>query len=151
MSQLILEGVGFLTDRGALLGTRVRLSFPRGPPPVSGARVQLRQAFLNLILSAVEAMRGTPARQRRLWIAAALESEPPMIHVVIRHTGKQTRKLDSLQFAGALARTHSDPTALRLAVTQAVVAEHGGRIWIKRSRPGAELHVALPVAPDKPA
>jgi C4-dicarboxylate-specific signal transduction histidine kinase len=147
LSELILEVVGFLTDRGDLQGTRVRLSLGRNPPSVSGARAQLRQVFLNLISSAVEAMRNTAARERRLWITAAPEREPATIHIIVRDTGEQARKPDSIQFPGALARAHSDATALGLAVAQAIVAEHGGRTWIRRNRRGAELHVTLPVAP----
>jgi two-component system sensor kinase FixL len=149
--ELILEVIRFLTDRGDLQGTRVRVSFPRNPTSVRGARVELRQVFLNLILSAVEAMRTRPARQRKLWITAALESEPAIIHIVVCDTGKQARKPDSIQFFGALARAHSHATALGLAVAEAIVAEHGGRIWIRRGRRGVELHVALPAAFDGPA
>ena len=111
--------------------------------------MQLRQVFLNLILSAVEAMRTTPPRQRRLWITAEPEGDPATLHIVIRDTRAHVRKLSSMQFPWALASAHSDTTALGLAVAEVVVAEHGGRIWIKRSRPGAELHVALPVAPGR--
>ena len=151
VSELILEVVRFLTDRGELQGRRVRLSFPSNLPAVSGSRVHLRQVFLNLILSAVEAMRAVPARQRKLVIAAALESEAATIHIVIRHTGEQAPKPDSIRFFGALARTHSDRTALGLAVAEAIVAEHGGKVWTRRSRQGAELHVALSVASHRSA
>ena len=151
VTELILEVVRFLTDRGDLRGTRVRLSLPRNPPPVSGIRLQLRQVFLNLVLSAVQAMRGTPARQRKLWVSAALESEPPTIHIAIRDTAVPVRKTDSIRFSGALIRAHLDTTALGLAVAEAIVAEHGGRIYPSRSGRGAELHVTLPVEPDTSA
>ena len=151
VSELILEVVRFLTDRGDLQGTRVRLSLARNPSPVNGVQVQLRQVFLNLILSAVEAMRTAPARRRRLWIMLATQSEASTIHIVIRHTSVQARKADSIQFSGALARAQSDATALGLAVAEAIVAEHGGRIWTAEGRRGAELHMTLPVEPDRQA
>ena len=146
VSELILEVVRFLTDRGDFRGTRVRLSLARNPLLVKGARVQLRQVFLNLILSAMEAMQTTPAQQRRLWISAVAESEPATIHIVVRDTGEQPRKADFIQFFGERVRGHSDVTALGLAVAQAIVVDHSGRIWIRRGRQGAELHVILPIA-----
>jgi C4-dicarboxylate-specific signal transduction histidine kinase len=149
VTELIVDVVRFLTDRGDLQGTRVRLSFPPDPPSVSGIRLQLRQVFLNLVLSAVQAMRDTPARQRKLWVTAALQSEPPTIHIAIRDTATPPRKADSIRFSGALTRAHLDATALGLAVAEAIVAEHGGRIFPRGSRRGgAELHVTLPVEPD---
>jgi C4-dicarboxylate-specific signal transduction histidine kinase len=151
VSELILEVVRFLTDRGDLQGMRVRISLMRNPPLVSGARGHLRQVFLNVIRSAVEAMQAMPARQRKLSVTAALESEPASLHIVVRDASDQARKTGSIGFTGALARTHSDSTALGLAVAGAIVAEHGGRIWTRRSRHGAELHVALPVTPNRAA
>jgi two-component system sensor kinase FixL len=151
VTELILEVVRFLTERGDLRGTRVRLSFPRNPPAVNGIRLQLRQVFLNLVLSAVQAMRATPARQRTLWVTAALESEPPTLHIAIRDSAPPARKADSIRFSEALTRAHLDATALGLAVAEAIVAEHGGRIYPSGSRRGAELHVTLPVEPDTSA
>jgi C4-dicarboxylate-specific signal transduction histidine kinase len=148
VSELVLEVVRFLTDRGDLEGTRVQLSFMRNPPSVSGVRGHLLHVFLNLIRSAVEAMRGRPARRRKLSITAALQNEPASIHIAVRDTRDHARKSGSIQFTGALARAHSDSSALGLAVAGAIIAEHGGRIWTRRSRWGTELHVALPVAPD---
>ncbi len=145
VTELILEVIRFLTDRGDLQGTRVRISFMPDLPAVSGARGHLRQVFLNLIRSAVEAMRALPARQRKLSITAALESEPPGIHLVVRDTSDHARRPDSIQFTGALARAHSDSSALGVAVAGAIVTEHGGRIWTGHSRWGTELHVVLPV------
>lgn len=147
--ELILEAVRFLSDRGDLRGVRVRLSLAGSPLSVRGARAQLRQVFLNVILGAVGAMRATPAQQRRLWISTTVKSKYAPIHIVVRHPAQRAPKVDHIQFSGALARSHGDAAALGLAVADAIIVEHGGRMWVRRGRGGAEVHVALPVAPDR--
>jgi nitrogen-specific signal transduction histidine kinase len=94
-------------------------------------------------------MGGTPARQRKLWVTGVLGREPATIHITMRDSTVQARRAESIRFPGALTRAHLDVTALGLAVAVAVVAEHGGRIWTKGSRRGAELHVTLPAEPDR--
>lgn len=145
VSELILDVVRFLRERGDLGGAHVRVRLPRKPVWVDGARVQLRQVFLSLLLSSVESMQSSPVPQRRLSVRMTSENGQRDAHIAVADSGNEARSPDCLQFLAAVVGEPPSVATLGLPVAGAIVADHGGRIWLRPRRRRNEIHVVLPV------
>ena len=145
MTELILDVIRFLRERGDLSGVRVRVCLPRKPLWVDGARVQLRQVVLSLLLSSVESMQSTPVPQRRISVRMTPENGQSAAHIAVGDSGNEARNPDCLQFFAAMAGDQPSVATLGLPVAGAIVLDHGGRIWLRPRRRGNEFHVVLPV------
>ncbi|MBI4538829.1 MAG: response regulator [Gemmatimonadetes bacterium] len=130
---------------------------------VAGDRGQIEQVLLHLIANADEAMRRTPASQRRLTIRARPESARWVV-LDIADTGpgmsdEELAHLFDPFFTGKDAGQHS---GLGLSFAHGIVRAHGGEISAA-NRPGGgaaftirlpahtEAHVTDAAAPDVPA
>jgi signal transduction histidine kinase len=117
-------------------------------PPIRGDAGQLEQAFLNLILNAVEAMPSGGA----LSIVArpfARRKGAPIKHVAVevRDTGQgMSPEQRQRAFKSLLSTTKSKGTGLGLAIVARVVEQHRGKVKI-RTRPGegSTFTIILPV------
>jgi len=134
-----------LQHRGVVVSTR--LCEPA--PVVLGARVQLQQVVLNLVMNACDAMSDTPPGERLLDIATATHGDARL----------EVRDRGSGIAPGALARifepfvtTKRDGLGLGLAICRSIVTAHGGSLSA-RGNPerGATFVVSLPLTADQRA
>lgn len=118
---------------------------------------QLHQLFLNLVLNAVDAMRGRPRRQLTVRFSrghASLPREGAMLHgvacvrVQVRDTGCGIPAENVEQLFTPFFTTKTDGSGLGLSVAQRIVAEHGGELDVD-SLPdgGTTITVVLPLLP----
>jgi signal transduction histidine kinase len=146
----LIEELGLLV-RHKLKHQNIRLTRELEPdlPVVMGAATQLEQAFLNLILNAVEAMPGGGELAIRSRRARLPRGGPGPAHVAVefRDTGQgmseeQRRRV----FSSVLSTTKTQGTGLGLAIVARIVEAHRGKIKI-RSRPGhgTTVRVILPL------
>ncbi|OHB27996.1 MAG: histidine kinase [Desulfuromonadaceae bacterium GWC2_58_13] len=123
---------------------QVRVVFEgEGALKVPGDREQLKQAFLNLVLNALQAM---PAGGT-LTVSAGAEAGEAQIRFADTGQGIPEESLDRI--FNPFFTTRSEGTGLGLAITHRIVQGHGGRIEVE-SRPGEgaifTLHLPLPAA-----
>jgi signal transduction histidine kinase len=114
-------------------------------PPVRGDAAQLEQAFLNLILNAVEAMPrgGTLTISTRAAPGARGEQHPRGVLVQFKDTGQgMTEEQRRNAFSSVFKSTKVGGTGLGLAIVARVVEAHNGQIRL-RSRPGHGTTVAV--------
>jgi signal transduction histidine kinase len=126
---------------------------------VNGDAKQLEQAFLNLLLNAVEAMGDRGRLVIRTEIVVATEHiskfEPqkrePQIQVEIRDTGPGIPPELMPRLFTPFMTTKPDGTGLGLVITRRIVQEHHGTIAIE-SRPaqGATFRILLPLVKPVP-
>jgi signal transduction histidine kinase len=115
-------------------------------PVIMADAVQLEQAFLNLILNAVQAM----PRGGRLTLTAAVtpgRGERPYIVIDFKDTGEgMSVTQQKSAFTSLLKTTKSRGTGLGLALVRRVAETHRGVIKLK-SRPGhgTTFRITLPV------
>ncbi len=119
-------------------------------PRVAGDSTQLEQAFLNLILNALEAMPsgGRLTLTTRLPSVQADKSEQPHIEIEVQDTGcGMTEEMCGRVFESLLNTSKAKGTGLGLVIVARIVESHHGRIEVSSSPGnGTRFILQLPVA-----
>jgi PAS domain S-box-containing protein len=110
-------------------------------PEVLADRVQLQQVFMNLMLNAIEAMKG---KGGKLTISSEMTTEDQVV-VSIRDTGVGLSAENTERIFDAFHTTKPQGTGMGLAITRSIVEAHGGRVWaISNLEGGATFHFTFP-------
>ncbi len=123
-----------------------------------GDDFQLEQAFVNLLLNAIEAMGpggrltvttqtvSSSSRPR----APLHSGEPARLRVTIQDDGIGIARENIGRLFGPFFSTKTGGTGLGLSITRRIIQEHGGAISVK-SKPnqGAAFHILLPLLGEK--
>ena len=113
-------------------GVVLTLELQSNLPEIPGDSIQLEQAFLNLILNAVEAMPsgGTFCIQTRQ--VEYSSSQPPSVQIQFIDTGEGMSEEQRKQvFTSILNSTKKGGTGLGLAIVKQVIQTHRGEISIE--------------------
>lgn len=111
---------------------------------VEGNRVQLQQILVNLVMNALDAMRGQEGKRR---LVIQTRAADPGVEILIRDSGSglPDEGIDAL--FEAFVTTKSNGMGVGLAICRTLAQAHGGSI-MARNRPGggAEFLLRLPPA-----
>ncbi|MFG0328403.1 MAG: sensor histidine kinase [Phycisphaerales bacterium] len=148
LNTLVEELVDFFAPQAE--NARVRLHFSPSEKPVRATvdGALLKQALLNLMLNATEALQGMPdgvSRDLMLRIERVDRPEPQaLIHVTDTGPGMDEETLK--QIYRPYYSTKKGGTGLGLPTTRRIVEEHGGRIEL-HSEPdrGTDFAIRLPL------
>jgi len=114
-------------------------------PRIVADRVQLQQVLMNLMLNAIEAMKGT---EGELTISARANSQGQLI-VSLRDTGVGLPAENAERIFDAFHTTKPEGTGMGLAITRSIVESHGGRVWATANEgAGATFHFTFPSEPE---
>lgn len=120
-------------------GVALQIDLPDDLPSLSMDPGQLKQAFLNLLTNALDAM----PDGGRLTISARVAGE--MLCVSFADTGVGVPADDSALIFEPFYTTKGEGTGLGLAITHTIITNHGGRIEVKSRRGrGATFEIWLP-------
>jgi PAS domain S-box-containing protein len=142
INDAILEVIALTHAEAANNGVSVRTQLTEGLPRVQGDRVQLQQVLLNLIINAIEAMRGVGDDERELFIST--RNEPDGVSVEVRDSGPgfAPETLEHV-FAGFYT-PKPDGLGIGLSICRSIIEAHGGRLWASSNLPrGASFQFAL--------
>ena len=117
-------------------------------PPVMGDAMQLEQAFLNLMLNAVQAMpQGGKLTLTTRSVPAIGANKPAQVVIEFKDTGEgMTEEQCNRVFTSLLSTTKAKGTGLGLAIVTRVVETHRGKMRVKsRIGHGTTMSVTLPV------
>jgi len=127
--------------RGEKSDITVRLNID-GRPTIKGDEVFLRQAFINIIQNAVEAMPQGGA----LTVEAVPSADPARdIEIVISDTGHGISEDIIDKIFLPFFTTKERGTGLGLAIVHKIVVSHGGTISVKSSDEGTTFKMRLPL------
>jgi signal transduction histidine kinase len=116
-----------------------------GLPEVNLDEAQLRQALLNLVRNAREAMPGGGELELRVVAAEG------GVEVLLDDTGPGIPEAVRASIFAPFFTTKKQGTGLGLAVTREIVDAHGGRITCEERRPhGTRFRIWLPATRDEP-
>ena len=116
-----------------------------GMPRVLGDRVQLQQVVLNLLLNACDAMRETPALERR--VAVATVTHDGFVEIVVSDNGMGIPSDQLERVFEPFVTFRSDGLGLGLAISRSIMGTHGGSIAAEtNAERGATFRCFLPIA-----
>ncbi|MGA2191856.1 MAG: ATP-binding protein [Nitrospirota bacterium] len=122
-----------------------------GLPTVEGDPVLLRQALINIIKNAYEAMPG--GGSLRISARALMPgdgADPAVrgqkcIRIDISDSGSGIEKKDLPKIFTPFFTTKPKGTGLGLALVQKIIVYHGGRVFVKADKGGASFNIYLPL------
>ncbi len=146
----LVDELGLLV-RHKLANQNIRLVRQLQPdlPVVMGDAPQLEQAFLNLILNAVEAMPGGGTLTVESKAIRLPRSNPRTTHVAVKFKdtgGGMSKEVQKRAFTTVLSTTKAKGTGLGLAIVGRIVETHHGNVLIKSQiGSGTTIRITLPV------
>jgi PAS domain S-box-containing protein len=141
VAEVISEMVVMLQSEATLHSVTICTDLAEGLPAVMADRVQLQQVFMNLMLNAIEAMRGIGGE---LCIKAQSGTAGQLL-ISVADTGVGLSNDNIEKIFDAFFTTKPQGTGLGLAITRSIVGSHGGRIWATaNSGRGATFYFTLP-------
>jgi C4-dicarboxylate-specific signal transduction histidine kinase len=130
---------------------RLETQFADDLPPVWVDPIQLQQVCLNLIVNAIESLKGVRDGPRDLLVRT--ERDPGRdVLVTISDTGSGLDFENTEEIFRAFYSTKPDGMGMGLAVSRSIIEAHGGRLWVSGNLPrGAKFRFTLPLAPGPEA
>ncbi|CAK0753602.1 hypothetical protein CCP3SC1AL1_2000005 [Gammaproteobacteria bacterium] len=130
-------------------GVHLRVVLGKDLPTVQVDPLQITQALMNLISSALESMGPEPMLSPRLIVCTSAKVQD-QVEVCIRDNGLWTGKEISELIHSPLFSTEHSSIRLRLAVSRAIIEGHGGRLWATQNHQrGITVHAAFSTIPIK--
>ena len=132
--------VGLIRQQAIKAGVEIELDCSDELPLISGNFEQLKQAFLNFVLNALQVM----PDGGKLTIKGVAEQN--LVRVVFADTGPGIPEELQGRVFNPFYTTRQEGTGLGLAITHRIIDAHGGKILLE-SRPGegAMFTVKLPI------
>lgn len=144
LNEVIREVIVLLHGEVVKHGIAVQTQLAEGLPRIQGDRVQLQQVILNLILNAIEAMRGVGEGARELRVSTA-KSKAGGVLVAVRDTGPGLDPVRLERLFDAFYTTKPGGLGMGLSICRSIVEAHGGQLWADVNTPhGAVLQFAVP-------
>lgn len=145
LNEAILEVVALTRDEVRRNTILLETSLATDVPLIEGDRVQLQQVVLNLLVNAIEAMRGDGTRSRELAIESGRDGATA-VTVEVRDSGPgvDPDRMDHL--FEAFYTTKEEGIGMGLSISRSIIEAHGGRLWVSPNVPhGAAFRFSLPV------
>jgi len=141
---LVMEVAGLVRSDTIIRNVPLTLDLAPDLPPVRGDRVQLQQVVLNLMLNALDSMKGTTGSDRRLVVRT--ESSEGVVRVAVRDSGTGIPADQLERIFEPFFTTKAEGLGMGLAIARSIVRSHGGRMWAENNAgSGATLTLALPI------
>ncbi|MCB9844550.1 MAG: two-component sensor histidine kinase [Phycisphaeraceae bacterium] len=148
VNELIGELTDFFHPQAEQSGVRLRFDPAPAAPVTSVDPGLLKQAILNLLLNAVQAMAAgdTPSRELMVRVAPAADDERhPVIEITVTDTGPGMNADTLAKVFTPYFTTKSGGTGLGLPTTRRIVEAHGGTIDVHSELgKGTSFRVRLP-------
>lgn len=150
INSLIRDVTRLLGSDAVLRNVTVELDVPSGPLTVDGDHVQLRQAVLNLVLNALEAVSESAIAGRHVRVRTARTEEEAVL-VTVQDAGPGLREGTEERVFEPFYTTKPGGMGMGLSIAKSIIEAHGGIIWARNNRgaAGATFQFTLPSARAK--
>jgi C4-dicarboxylate-specific signal transduction histidine kinase len=115
---------------------------PARVPAIHGAKVQLEQVLLNLLLNAMDALKEAPKREIRLTVETNRHGQ---VEISVCDSGPGIPAELSTRIFESFFSTKSDGMGLGLALSRSIAEAHGGQLTAENDPAGgARFRLTLP-------
>ncbi|WP_029083087.1 ATP-binding protein [Bradyrhizobium sp. th.b2] len=141
----ILEVIALTRAEAANNSVSVRTQFAEGLPRVRGDRVQLQQVMLNLIVNAIQAMKGVGEGARELQISIDAVPSEGGVRVGVQDTGPGLNPESLSRLFEPFYTTKPEGMGMGLSICRSIIEAHAGRLWATACEPrGALFEFTIP-------
>jgi len=146
LNDLIDETLALITPEASQQQIKIGCTYSPGLPKVAVDYHQIRQALLNLLINAIQAM----ADGGELQVATALiETEVPEVTISIQDTGCGIPPENLPRLFDPYFTTKARGFGLGLSIVSRIIQEHGGRVEVASEiAKGSRFTVHFPVQDD---
>ena len=117
-------------------------------PVVLADRIQLQQVILNLLMNAIEAMRGVSSGPRVLEVSSERGAATEVV-IAVRDSGPGFEPQHHDRLFDAFYTTKPHGLGLGLAISRRIIEAHGGRLWTSANVPhGAVMQFTVPIGSE---
>ena len=111
-----------------------------------GDRVQIQQVMLNLLINAMDAVKGQPSDNRRI-VVASHTRDATAVEITVSDSGTGIDPSESEKIFDPFYTTKPGGMGMGLAICRSIVEKHGGRLWAERAPGGGtRFSFTLPVS-----
>jgi C4-dicarboxylate-specific signal transduction histidine kinase len=144
INEAILEVLALVRAEVAKHEVSAKTRLEEDLPPVRGDRVQLQQVMLNLLINAIEAMRGMDEGPRELLISTEA-TDPDAVLVTVRDSGPGFPPEIAERIFESFYTTKPGGLGMGLSICHSIIDAHEGRLWTTASPAnGAVFQFRLP-------
>jgi signal transduction histidine kinase len=112
------------------------------PQTLPGARVELQQVILNLVMNGIEAMQSVEGRLREL----VIRSHQELVLVSVTDCGLGISAENADRLFNAFFTTKSSGMGMGVSICRSIIEAYGGRLWATANLPHeATFQFTLPV------
>jgi PAS domain S-box-containing protein len=139
------EALRVLEPEARLHRVTVRLEDGEALPPVRANANQIEQVLVNLMLNGVQAVATDDCVRREVVVAATRSGDT--VEVAVSDNGGGITADVATRLFSPFVTTKARGLGLGLAISRAIVENHGGRLWAtSRAKAGAIFRFSLPLA-----
>lgn len=155
LRDLVDESLRLMQSTAKSAQVELRFQSALQPLLVQVDRVQVEQVLLNLLQNAIDALSSTPAKERRVTIAAN-PSSPREIRVEVKDSGPGIAAELAQRLFDPFCSSKSHGLGMGLAISRSIIEAHGGRLRLASAEEahdqnsphtGTTFAFTLPVAP----
>lgn len=144
LNHIILGAIALIRSEAVRHGAALRTRLATNLPRVRGDRVQLEQVMVNLIVNAIDAMKGLRERSRELLVTSMMTASRGVV-VTVRDSGPGLQPESVDRLFDAFYTTKPGGMGMGLPICRSIIEAHGGRLWATANTPdGAAFHFTLP-------
>jgi signal transduction histidine kinase len=145
LNELVTNVAHVVRPDAVAYSCEVETSLAEDLPLIEGDPVQIQQVLVNLVSNAFDAMRQTPANQRKVEISTAGNGDGE-VRLSVRDHGTGIRSEVHEQLFDQFFTTKEQGLGMGLAIVRSIVEAHGGKIHAENvADGGACFYFTLPV------
>jgi PAS domain S-box-containing protein len=143
LNQVVREMVALLGSEAERNSVLIRTKLAADLPRAMADRVQLQQVLANLMLNAIQAMKGISVAAE-LAIKSQRDGNGNLL-VSVSDTGAGLASEQADEIFRAFYTTKPEGTGMGLTISRSIIESHGGRLWATaNSGTGTTFHFTLP-------
>jgi C4-dicarboxylate-specific signal transduction histidine kinase len=135
LNGVIEEVVNLIHSEVIIINASIAMNLDAKLPPVYGDRIQIQQVVLNLLVNALDAVRGQPEENRKVRINTRLgETDSIIVSVSDSGPGIEDHNLEAI--FEAFYTTKNKGMGVGLPISKSIIEQHDGRIWASNNPEG---------------